>query len=142
MVEDDLLAIRAVAALRHDDRHDGIAGIEPVRNAFADFIDGPGHLHSRYVGRRIDLLLLGAGTVAYGHVGGVHRRGMDADPHLTGTGVKFGQIEDLKNVRGAMREKSNRPHRFILPCNRIHPRLDEPAGSSGSCRRKNSPDRA
>jgi hypothetical protein len=103
-VEHDLLAIRAVAALWRHNRHDSVPYFQPVGNAAPNLIDDPRRVHSRHIGRRISLLLFGARAAADQDVGRVYSRRMDADSHLSGAGVNFGQIDDLKHFGAAMRE--------------------------------------
>ncbi len=62
--QDDLLAVGAVTGLRDDHGHDRVADSDAGRHALADLVDDSGGIHARDIGRRVELLLLGAGAVA------------------------------------------------------------------------------
>ena len=80
LIQDDLLAVCAMAALWHYHRYHCIADFDTGRHVVADLVDDPCRIHTGYVGRWIDFLLLGSGPIARHRICWVDRRCMDAEP--------------------------------------------------------------
>ncbi len=96
---DDLVGVRAarVTERHHHGRHP--VAHAPAR-ALADLVDDPGRVgtgHERAGLVGVPLLVPPRAQPA---VGRVHRRGVHADAHLAGPGVRLGQVQDLQ-VLGA-----------------------------------------
>jgi hypothetical protein len=58
-VQDNLFAVGAVAPLGDHHGHDCIPNLHTRGDPGTDLVDDPGRVHTRHVGRRVNLLLLG-----------------------------------------------------------------------------------
>ena len=105
----EAVAVAAVLALRHDDRHDPVADGEVGVGVGADLVDDAGHVHAGDV-RRLEVLEhLVARPVAGERVGRVDRRRVHADAHLTRPGVAVRQLEHPQRLRPAVPTLTRHP---------------------------------
>jgi hypothetical protein len=91
-----------MTAIRHDHGHHGIPNLDTCTDTFANLIDDARRIHTRHVGWRVDLLLLGPGTVSGHGIGGIDRCGMHMDAHLPWSGLNLRHLDDLQNLRSTM----------------------------------------
>src|SRR5690349_21487823 len=102
-----------MARLREHHRHDLVPDAYAGRNAVAHFVDDASGVHSRYVGRWIGLLLLGAKAVAHEQVGRIDRGGMNANADLATSGMNLRHVDHLEHLRPAVLHNSDRTHSSV-----------------------------
>ena len=89
---DEPFAVGTVGTERTGDRHHVIADRQIARDPGPDLVEDACGVHAEHVRRR-DVAHEQPGRLPDVRIGGIHRGGVDPDPHLTGAGVRLGQVE-------------------------------------------------